>query len=132
MTLAYSRTSSTPTITHVIKWEANTEYCRECDTILAGSGAARSLTIGMVIAKVTASGKLVQLDQDGVDGSEVAIGIAINDAAAADGADAVDACLYVARQALAKSDGLVWPADITVPEQTTALAELEALGIVVR
>ncbi len=37
----------------VLKWEQDRNYCREDVTILAGSGAARSLTTGMVVGRAT-------------------------------------------------------------------------------
>ena len=37
----------------VLKYEAEDLYCREGVTVLAGSGAARALTIGMVLGRIT-------------------------------------------------------------------------------
>src|SRR5210317_938832 len=37
----------------VLKFETEDLYCREAVTVLAGSGAARELTVGMVLGKIT-------------------------------------------------------------------------------
>src|SRR6185503_499601 len=37
----------------VLKWEPDSRYSRDVITVLAGSGATRPLTVGMVLAKVT-------------------------------------------------------------------------------
>lgn len=130
MSLPYSSFSSGPHVSDVIAYDVQ-QYSRDIGTVAAGSGAERPITTGMVIAQ-TATGEWVQLDVAAVDGTEVAAGIARNSVTAADGADAVNQLDVEARHATAKADGLIWPAGISGPEQTTALAELAALGIIVK
>ncbi len=107
--------------------EANGTLSRENITILAGSGAVRALTAGMVLGKVSASQKYVQFDQDAVDGSQNAAGILLTDVTAPDGTDAKGAAIV--RSAEVNSAEIVWPSDITGPEQTAAEAQLDALWI---
>lgn len=104
--------------------EANGTYSRENVILDAGSLAA-----GTVLGKLTASGKYVLLAPAAADGSEDATGIlwARADATAADAAIVV-----IARDAEVKADALIWPAAITGPQKTAAIAQLNALGIVLR
>lgn len=37
-------------LTSVLKWEANPDYSRESVTLLAGSGAVRTIAVGMIVA----------------------------------------------------------------------------------
>lgn len=105
------------------------EYSRDEVTILAGSGADRVLTAGMVLGKVTASGKYVQFDDTAANGSENAAGVLLIDKTAPNGSD-VKATI-VARHARVRSAGLVWPASADAGEKAAAIVQLEALGILV-
>lgn len=116
----------------VIKHETDPLTGRALGKVLAGAGAARTILIGTVVAKVTATGQIVALNPAGADGSEDAIGIAITEVTAPDGADSSDDLLYVNRNALASAEGLVWPAGITAPQKVAALVQLGDLGITVR
>jgi hypothetical protein len=113
-----------------LKWEEDGWYSREDVTILAGSGSARVLTSGMVLAKVSASGKWVQLDQDGSGGAEVAAGILLFDTTAPASVDKRAA--IIARDAIVSDNGITWPSTIDSGEIATATAQLQALGIRVR
>ncbi len=109
----------------IVKWEEDNDYSRDTVTVLSGE----DLTIGAVLGKVTASGKMVELNPDASDGCEAAVGIltADCDASAAD----VQAVM-VARESIVVASGLVWEATVTAGEKVTAIAELKALGIIVR
>lgn len=111
--------------------EASGTRSRDQIIIYQGSGSARVLTAGMVIAIHTASGDWVQHDQDGADGSEVAKGVLGYDITAADGADNPGG-LGVVRDAEVNANKLVWQSDIEAGEIATAVAELAAVGIIVR
>lgn len=105
-----------------IKWEEDGDYSRKKITVLTGN----SVSMLEVVGKVTASGKYVPLDPAASDGSEAAAGIMVGDvdASAADKPGAI-----IEREALVAMDNLVWPTGITAGEKTTAIGELEALGI---
>lgn len=114
-----------------LKYELNPDYNREKITVLAGSGSARALTNGMVLGKVTASGKYVQLAPAAADGSQNVAGVLFVDVTAPDGVDAQGAAV-VRGPVLVQDNGLVWPAGITSPQKTTALGQLATLGLIVR
>jgi hypothetical protein len=105
--------------------EASGTRSRDTETLISG----QDLDAGTVLGKITASGKLTQFNQDGADGSENAMGILVNpcDASAADAE-----CVIIARDAEVNGAELIWPGDITGPEQTTAEGQLKALGVLVR
>lgn len=92
------------------------------DGILADG---QDLSDGTVLGKITASGLLTQLVPGASDGSEDAMGILVGDLAAS-GAD--EPCVYLAHGEVAK-DQLVWPAGITGPQKTEAVADLMANNI---
>jgi hypothetical protein len=112
--------------------EANGTRSREVVTLLAGN----NLPAGAVLAKLTTganAGKYTVLDPastaDPADGTKVSAAVlfAPVDATAGDRPAVVNA-----RDTEVKAAALGWPAGITAPQKTTALAELAALGIVAR
>lgn len=84
---------------------------------------------GFDITVAAGSGKFVMYDQDADDGSEVAAGVLMYgvDATSAD----VDVTALV-RDAELNGGELVWPADITEGETTTAVGQLADAGLIVR
>ncbi|ORE87732.1 head decoration protein [Aurantimonas sp. 22II-16-19i] len=112
---------------HYLVSEANGMYrSREKVTIASGAGVLKAAT---VLGKVTASGKYVQFDQDGADGSQTAAGILW------EGCDATSADVervITARDSEVVAEQLIWPDDIIDAERNAALAQLAALGIIAR
>ena len=106
-------------------WEEERHYSRDEVVILSG----QTLALGEVVGKVTASGKYVAFNQDGLDGSQNAVGITI---AAYDATSGDVAGVIIARDAIITTSNLVWPSDIEAAEITTALEQLAALGIITR
>ncbi len=102
-------------------------YSRDEITVLAGSGSTRALTNGMVLGKITSSGKFVQVDDTASDGSETAAGVLFADITAPDGAD-IQATAIV-RDGILKRTGLTWPSGFNT---TTGEASLLALGLLTR
>lgn len=103
--------------------EANGTLSLETVTIDTGDLAA-----GTVLGKITASGKYVQLNPAGEDGSENAAGILYDNVDATDGD--VEATI-VARLAEVNGSELTWPT-ITDEQKAAAVADLAALSIIVR
>jgi len=105
-----------------IKWEQEADYSRRKITVASGN----SVVMLEVVGKVAVTGKYVPLAPAATDGREAAAGIMIGaiDASAADKAGVI-----LERDALVATENLVWPAGITAGEKTTAIAELDALGI---
>ncbi len=110
----------------LLKYEAPNLYSRDQVTVAAG----QVLALGAVVGVITASAKVKVVDPSATDGSEVAAGILIQ-AVDANLADRDDG-LIVARHAIVADHALVWPTGITVAEKKSAVAQLKALGILVR
>ena len=88
------------------------------------SGAAYPM--GAVLALV--SGKYQALDLAGTGAAKKAVAV-LGEAVDATTADATSRVI-IKRGAVVAIDALVWPAGATEPQQATALAELDAIGIV--
>lgn len=112
----------------LLKYELERNYNREVVTILAGAGADRALILGQVLGKITASGKVKEIDFAGADGTENAYGILLYDCTAPNGVDAEGTAVVDGPAIIAKS-ALVWPAGATANQKATALGQLKAKGI---
>lgn len=97
-------------------------------TITAG-GTAMAAGDFFTITVAAGTGKYVQYDQDGVNGTEVAAGILYDNVNAI--ADDVDAVI-INLDAEVNGAEITWPDDIEAGEKTAAIAQLSALGIIVR
>ncbi len=108
-----------------LKHEEDNLYSRDKTTLITG----QNLATGTVVGIITASGKATQLAPAAADGSQNAAGVLIFPVDAT-GAD--KPAVIVARHAICSDNGLVWPGGITGPQKTAAIAQLKALGILVR
>ena len=110
----------------LLKFEAPNLYSRDRVTVAAG----QNLPLGTVLGIVTASGKYKQIDPSAEDGTQVAAGVLLQgcDATLADR----DNGLIVARHAIVSDHALQWPEAITAAEKASAIAQLKALGVLVR
>lgn len=110
----------------LLKYEAPNLYSRDRVTVVAG----QTLPLGAVVGMVTATGKVKQIDPSATDGSQYAAGVLMQavDAALAERPDG----LMVARHAIVADHALQWPTSITTAEQQAAVAQLKALGVLVR
>ena len=110
----------------LLKYEAPNLYSRDRVTVASG----QNLPLGTVLGIVTASGKYKQIDPSAEDGTQVAAGVLLQacDATLIDRDDG----LVVARHAVVAHRALAWPDAITTAEQLTAIAQLKALGVLVR
>jgi hypothetical protein len=110
----------------LLKYEAPNLYSRDRVTVVAG----QTLPLGAVVGMVTATGKVKQIDPSATDGSQYAAGVLMQkcDAHLADRDDG----LMVARHAIVAGHALQWPTGITTAEQQAAVAQLKALGVLVR
>lgn len=107
--------------------EGNGSYSRENDILAAGN----KLPAGTMLGRLTATKKLVPLNPgaDPVDGSEKVAGILWE---SVDATDADVAVVIISRAAEVKAEALEWPAAIDPTDKTTAIAQLNELGIVLR
>lgn len=125
------KTTQPGTLGDLIHWEVNPTFTTEDGVLLAGAGAARLVPQFSVISQVTASGKLRDIDFAGSGGANVAFGLSLLPAQAADGAD--DVIKYLARgPAIVHDETIVWPASATDSQKIAARAALTAKGIVIR
>ena len=110
----------------LLKYEAPNLYSRDRVTVASG----QNLPLGTVLGIVTASGKYKQLDPSAEDGTQVAAGVLLQacDATLIDRDDG----LVVARHAIVSDHALQWPEAITAAEKASAIAQLKALGVLVR
>ena len=110
----------------LLKYEAPNLYSRDRVTVASG----QNLPLGTVLGIVTASGQYKQIDPSAEDGTQVAAGVLLQgcDATLADR----DNGLVVARHAIVSDHALQWPEAITAAEKASAIAQLKALGVLVR
>lgn len=107
--------------------EVHRGWSRESGTLAAQGGA--DVVLGTVLGKITATDKYSPLAPAASDGSQTAAAVLIEDELAV-AADRTAPLLR--RGAVVNAAALVWPAGITAPQKTAALAQLEAIGIVAR
>ena len=106
--------------------EANRDRSRDNIVVASGSG---KLIAGTVLARITASGKLVPLAPGATDGSQIAVAV-LYGAVDATSADAKGVAHV--RDCEVNLNELVWPAGITTVQQTAAITALAAVGIICR
>ena len=109
----------------LLKYEAPHRYSRDLTEIAAG----QTLSLGTVLGLETSSQTLYGLNPMASDGTEVAVGILVTELRATPDIQKV---LFIARHAIVSSQAIVWPEGITVSEQAVAIAQLKALGILIR
>ena len=110
----------------LLKYEAPNLYSRDQVTVAAG----QNLALGTVVGFETATAKLKVIDPAATDGTEVAVGVLATsvDATLIDRPDGV----LIARHAVLADHALTWPAGITAPQKSAAIAQLKAAGVLVR
>lgn len=105
--------------------EANGDRSRSAETVASG----QNLRAAAVVGRITAGGQIRELQPAAADGSQNAVGILY---AAVDATSAAQRGVMVARDAEVNAAMLQWPTGITTPQRTAAIAQLAALGIIVR
>ena len=110
----------------LLKYEAPNLYSRDRVTVAAG----QNLGLGTVVGIETATGKVKVIDPAATDGSEVAVGVLATsvDASLIDREDGI----LIARHAVVADHALTWPAGLAPAAKATALAQLNAAGVLVR
>jgi Bacteriophage lambda head decoration protein D len=110
----------------LLKYEAPNLYSRDEAIVAVG----QTLALGAVVGRVTATHEIVALDPARNDGRETVAGVLIE--AVTTSATERRRSVIVARHAIVFGGALVFAPTLT-PEQTTAaLAQLTALGVLVR
>jgi hypothetical protein len=113
-------------LSDLLKYEAPNLYSR--DEVIVAAG--QSLVLGAVVGRITATGEIVALDPTANDGRENVAGVLIE--AVVTAATERKRSVILSRHALVFGGSLVLPTTLTSEQTTAALAQLTALGIVVR
>jgi hypothetical protein len=111
----------------VVKREWEPLYNRETVTVASG----QNLAVGAVVGRITSGGKYQALALSGSTGAQNAAGVLVHRGVDASAADAPGVVL-ARGPAVVSESALVWPAGATDPQKAAAIAQLVALGIVVR
>jgi hypothetical protein len=109
----------------MLKYEAPNMYSREEATVAIG----QNLKLGTVVGRVAATDQIKQLNPAAEDGTEIAIGILLQDADASEG---VANAVIAVREVLISKKHIVWPSTITAAQKTAATQDLYNRGIVIR
>lgn len=120
-----------PLLGNLVKHEyaTNHGYCREVAVVNVAS--ATELSVGSVLGKVTATGKFVPRNPAGIDGSEVAAAIVVENKSVAATTD-TDVAVIVRGPAVLADGALVFDVAHNAGQIETAISEIESLGVVVR
>lgn len=111
----------------VVKREWEPLYNRETVTVASG----QHLRVGAVVGQITAGGQFRAVELSGSTGAQNAAGVLVwRDVDATTGAQ--QAVVLRRGPAVVSQNALVWPAGITAPQIAAFIAQLTALGIVVR
>ena len=114
------------TLGDLLKYEAPNLYSR--DEVVVGAG--QTLALGAVVGRVTATGEIVALDPAASDGREIVAGVLLEAVTVARGERRRS--VIVSRHAIVFGGALVLPTSLTAEQTATALAQLAALGVLVR
>jgi hypothetical protein len=110
----------------IILSEAPGTLSRETVAIASGAGV---ITAGLVLGKVTASGKYAPYDDDNDDGTQTAVCIALE---SVDATSAEKTCAALFRLAEFKADILQWASTNDAGDKTAGLDDLAAKYLIGR
>lgn len=110
----------------LLKYEAPNLYSRDEVVVAAG----QTLALGAVVGRVTATREIVALDPAANDGREIAAGVLLE--AIVTTATERRRSVIVSRHALVFGGALVFAPTLTAEQTAAALAQLAALGVLVR
>src|SRR5690606_5214096 len=117
--------NETPHAGGFILSEANGKRSRENITIASGE----NLQAGAVLGKITANGHYAAYDNDATNGVQTAAGILL---AAVDATGGAKPGVAIVRDAEVNEHELVWDEDNDTSDITAGVADLLALGIILR
>jgi hypothetical protein len=111
----------------VLNWELDKNYCREVVTVASGQNLQQGAIVGLIAA--TGAAKIVSVDPEEKNGSDVAIGVVLENVDATSGAKKA---VVVTRAATVIESGVVFPAGATEAQKKKIIKDLESRGIVIR
>jgi hypothetical protein len=111
----------------LLKYETDKNYCREVVTVASG----QNLKLGTVVGIKTATDevKIASIASQETDGSDVAVGVILEDVDATGGAKKA---LMIARDAIIASGAVVFPNSASADQKKKIKKDLEARGLVIR
>ncbi|MFZ5638855.1 MAG: head decoration protein [Pseudomonadota bacterium] len=112
----------------LLKYEAPNLYSR--DEVIVAAG--QTLALGAVVGRVTETGEIVALDPAASDGREHVAGVLIEAVTVARGESLRRRSVIVSRHAIVFGGALVFAPTLTAEQTASALAQLAALGVLVR
>jgi len=118
--------TETPHAGEFLVSEANGTLSREVVTIASGSGVVPA---GLVLGKITASGKYKPYDDDNADGSETAVCLAYD---TVDATSADKKAVVIFRNAEVRASAILWAATNDATDKANGLADLVAKNIIAR
>lgn len=110
----------------LLKYEAPNLYSRDEVVVAAG----QTLALGAVVGRLTATREIAAFDPGAEDGREIAAGVLIE--AITTSATERRRSLIVSRHAIVFGGALVFATTLTAEQTAAALAQLAALGVLVR
>lgn len=118
--------TETPHAGEFLVSEENGTLSREVVIIASGSGVVLA---GMVLGKISASGKYKPYDDDNTDGSETAVCLAYD---TVDATSADKKATVIFRNAEVKASAIQWAATNDATDKANGLADLVAKNIIAR
>jgi hypothetical protein len=109
----------------LLKYEGPNLYSREEMTVASGQNLKR----GTVVGTVTTSGLIKQLAPAAEDGTELAIGILMDDVDASAGNTKA---VVIMREAIVAHNAVIWPDAITAAQKKAAIENLKLYGVIIR
>lgn len=111
------------------EYEPSLGFCRA--VVTANEAAATEYVIGTVLGKITASGKYVVAKETAVDGSEVPAAVVLENKSIAAATDTKVLAAVRGQMILSKAEVVLDATYDDATKKATAIAALEALGILV-
>lgn len=111
----------------LVKYEEDClSFSRDVVTVAAG----QNLSLGCIVGKDAATGKVKQIDPGAVDGTQIPVGILMANV----NATLVDHddVLLLARHAVVASKAVVWPVEISPTDVLSLTKQLASIGILIR
>lgn len=111
----------------LLKYELDKNYSREVVTIAKG----QNLKMGTVLGKIKTDDtyKIVSIAEEESDGSDVAVGILLQDV---DATTVATKALVLARIGIVSASKVIYPDAISEDQKKSILAQLETRGIITR
>jgi hypothetical protein len=117
-------------LSDLLKWELDKNYCRETVTVASG----QNLKLGEIVGMKTADDQVKSVylitgsQEETLDGSEIAIGVMLQDVDATSGSQKA---LMVTRAAIVADNCIIFPTEATDAQKKEIVADLDARGVVI-